>query len=198
MLRRAGLAHPCCGRSRNGLHTLAINNAGTADSPPPTADDLKRTRTRLRRLISHGLRREVRQDKLLRRLQALWDRRPAAERSAFLSALATEFGTPDDGVDSALALVEQARAAPDGSAARQAALLEARGLLAPEYEQLAVGLVERPAGLRLLLDLRSAALDLKRQRPQPPGAAAVGAFEASLQAQLRQCKPARTPPLLAI
>jgi hypothetical protein len=145
---------------------------------------LNRTRTRLRRLIGHELRREVRQDKLLRRLQALWDRRPPEERAAFLHSLATEFGTSDEDAAAALHLVEEGAGA--AGAERAAALLEARRLLAPEYEQLAAGLAERPAGLRLLLDLRSATLKLLRQRDTAPAAAAaLRPFEASLQAQLR-------------
>ena len=139
-------------------------------------------RTRLRRLIGYELRREVRQDKLLRRLQALWDRRPLSERAAFIQSLAIEFGTRDEDVESALQLVSAAAAA-DSEADRATALLEARRLISPEYEQLAAELAETPAGLRLLLDLRSSTLDLLRQRPD--AVAALRPFEASLQCQLR-------------
>jgi hypothetical protein len=141
-------------------------------------------RTRLRRLIGYELRREVRQEKLLRRLQALWDRRPLSERAAFIQSLATEFGTRDEDVASALQLVSAAAAA-DSEADRATALLEARRLISPEYEQLAAGLAETPAGLRLLLDLRSSTLDLLRQRPAPDEVAALRPFEASLQYKLR-------------
>ena len=64
-------------------------------------------------------------------------------------------------------------------------LLEARRLMSPEYEYLAAELAESPAGLRLLLDLRSTTLGLLRQRPAPDGVAALRPFEASLQTQLR-------------
>jgi hypothetical protein len=147
------------------------------------ASEWSRTRTRLRRLIGHELRREVRQDKLLRRLQALWDRRPLSERAAFIRSLATEFGTRDEDVASALQLVREAATA--GSEERATALLEARRLISHEYEHLATGLAERPAGLRLLLDLRSTTLGLLRQRPTPDGVSALRPFEASLQTQLR-------------
>ena len=143
-----------------------------------------RTRTRLRRLIGHELRREVRQDKLLRRLQALWDRRPLSERAAFIRSLATEFGTRDEDVASALKLVREAASA-GSEEERATALLKARQLISPEYEHLAAGLAERPAGLRLLLDLRSTTLGLLRQRPPPDRVSALRPFEASLQTQLR-------------
>lgn len=163
----------------------------TASSSPTEAvySEQRTTQVRLRRLIT-GLRRELRQEKLLRRLQVLWERRPATERAAFVQLLATEFGTSDRDARAALDHCTAALALPAGSGEREDLMLEARACMAPEYERLAEGLAERPAGLRLLLDLRSAALLLVR-RPQSAGLEecalpAVRAFERHLQSQFQQ------------
>ena len=81
-------------------------------------------RARLQRLVHRGLRREVRQDKLLRRLSALWERRSVEERSTFLRLLATEFGTGDEQLLAARTALDSAAAAPAGGedGAREAAL----------------------------------------------------------------------------
>jgi hypothetical protein len=148
------------------------------------------TNRRLRRLITQELRGAVHQEKLLRRLQALWERRPAAERETFLTYLATELGSSTDGAEEGLACTAQALGSASGSGERELLLLRARRLLAPEYERLAEGLAERAEGLRLLLDLRATALQLVRRGggggEAGGGGGPVRAFEAHLLQRFRQ------------
>ncbi|KAH8067040.1 malonyl-CoA decarboxylase [Aureococcus anophagefferens] len=98
----------------------------------------QQTATRLRRLVGVSLQNGRQQDKLLRRLSALWERRPAAERGDFAGA-SRPLGratTPSRAAD----LIEEARTHIAG--AREAALLEARAALKPSYEALAEGLAD--------------------------------------------------------
>ena len=74
----------------------------------------QQTATRLRRLVGVSLQNGRQQDKLLRRLSALWERRPAAERGDFCRSLAA-FGTSDDAVARAADLIEEARTLDAGA-----------------------------------------------------------------------------------
>ncbi|KAK7230956.1 malonyl-CoA decarboxylase [Aureococcus anophagefferens] len=142
----------------------------------------QQTATRLRRLVGVSLQNGRQQDKLLRRLSALWERRPAAERGDFCRSLAA-FGTSDDAVARAADLIEEARTIDAG--AREAALLEARAALKPSYEALAEGLAESAGGARLLLEIRVAALALARR--EPPVAALEAHLRAVLAARFAPC-----------
>ena len=142
----------------------------------------QQTATRLRRLVGVSLQNGRQQDKLLRRLSALWERRPAAERGDFCRSLAA-FGTSDDAVAHAADLIEEARTLDAG--AREAALLEARAALKPAYEALAEGLAESAGGARLLLEIRVAALALARR--EPPVAALEAHLRAVLAARFAPC-----------
>ncbi len=145
----------------------------------------QRAKVRLRQMVKEGLQRNIHQERLIRRLQALWERRPEEERGLFVQLLATEFGTSDIHIAESLQELQSAFSQPAGSGEREAVLLNIRSRLAPEYESLASQLAERPQGLRLLLDLRAEALRISHQSSTTSEARdtinSVRAFEANMR-----------------
>ena len=157
----------------HGCRWLACSAVGAEE------DGAAAQKARLRRWVDKEMKKEIRQDKLIRRIHLLWALRDRRQKADFLRFLAAEFGAADHKLAAAAGHLAAAEAA--GGGAREASLLAAREAMVPEYERLAVALAELPQGMRLVLDMRAELLAVLRAGSDP----SLAALERHLQKLLR-------------